>query len=109
MTIREKLEAIRAAEERNAVRVREFTENNSGKEGHEMKHRYTVTYYLSDEQEARLVALTARYNRLLGGMITPEGMLESLLVTGSAYVIDERMNGICAALDAAEEKGEGQR
>ena len=74
-----------------------------------MKHRYIVDYYLSDEQEERLVALTERYNRLFSGTFDTAWMLENLLVTGSAYVIDERMNGFCAALDAAEEKGEGQR
>ena len=69
-----------------------------------MKH-YTVTYVLSEEQEARLFALTARYNRVLSMQITTADMLESLLLTGSAHVIDERMTGICAALDAAEQKG----
>lgn len=73
-----------------------------------MLHEHTITYQLTDEQEARLMALTMRYNRLLHGGeagITPDGLLSSLLVTGSALLIDERMAGVTAALDAAEPKG----
>lgn len=74
-----------------------------------MKHEHTITYTLTDEQEARLMALTLRYNRIVlpgtGVNVTAEGLLSCLLLTGSAMLIDERMNGIAAALDAAEERG----
>ena len=74
-----------------------------------MQHEHTITYHLTDEQEARLMALTVRYNRIVmpgtGKGVTAEGLLSSLLLAGSALMIDERMNGIAAALDAAEERG----
>lgn len=69
-----------------------------------MLHEYKITYSLTDEQEAALVALAARYNRILRTGITAEGLLSSLLLTGSAHVIDERLTGLRAALDAAEAK-----
>lgn len=74
-----------------------------------MAHNYTITFKLTEEQVARLMALTVRYNRLLhngDGEITALGLLESLLTAGSAKLIDERMAGIGAVLDAAEGGGE---
>lgn len=71
-----------------------------------MLHEHTITYALSDEQEAMLMALTARYNRVIGLSITPAGLLESLLTVGSALLIDERMLGLRAALDTAEDERE---
>ena len=75
-----------------------------------MLHEHTITYFLNDEQEARLMALTARYNRLgMGKAVTAEELMNSLLLAGSALMIDERMNGIAAVLDAAETRGGGER
>lgn len=74
-----------------------------------MAHNYTITFWLSEEQEARLMALTLRYNRLMHnvvGEITAPGLLESLLKAGASRLIDERMAGIGAVLDAAEGGGE---
>ena len=67
---------------------------------------YSINYRLTEEQEARLMALTVRYNRALslpdGAAISMEGLLSSLMLVGSARLIDERMNGISAALEAME-------
>ena len=69
-----------------------------------MLHEYYITFHLNDAQVARLVALTAQYNRIIGSTVTPEGLLESLLTTGSSHTIDERMAGIAAALEAEEKR-----
>lgn len=74
-----------------------------------MNHEYNITFTLTEEQQARLMALTLRYNRAMempgGGAITAEGLLTSLLTPGSEKLIDERMNGVGAALDAMERRG----
>ena len=73
-----------------------------------MNHPYIITFNLTDEQEARLMALTQRFNSCMGANITMNGMLESLLVTGSAMLIDERMTGISTALDLEQQRREAE-
>ena len=74
-----------------------------------MDHDYRITFTLTEEQQARLMALTIRYNRALGVHadmgITAEGLLSSLLTAGFASLIDERMRGVSATLDAMEQRG----
>ena len=73
-----------------------------------MTHPYIITFQLTDDQEARLLALTQRFNNCMGANITMDGLLESLLVAGSAMLIDERMTGIGAALDLEYQRREAE-
>lgn len=73
-----------------------------------MNHPYTITFHLTDDQEARLLTLTQRFNSCMGANITMIRLLESLLVTGSAMLIDERMTGISAALDLEQQRREAE-
>lgn len=75
-----------------------------------MKHEHTVTVALTEEQEARLLALTVRLNRVAssgGTVINVDKLLRMLILNGSMAQIEERMNGISAALAAMEAAQEG--
>ena len=73
-----------------------------------MMHEHVIAYQLTDEQEARLRALTVRYNRILHAdgnqAVSDDDMLSILVLPGSGLQIDERMASIVAALDAAERR-----
>lgn len=70
-----------------------------------MLHEHKITYRLTDEQEARLFSLAARFNRATDGNMDPDGMLHSLLnVYGSCNLINDRMDAMSAALDAIERR-----
>jgi hypothetical protein len=73
-----------------------------------MMHEHVIAYQLTDEQEARLMALTVRYNRILHAddnqAVSADDMLSILVLPGSGLQVDERMAGIVAALDAAERR-----
>lgn len=75
-----------------------------------MKHEHTVTVALTEEQEARLLALTVRLNRVAangGEVVNVDKLLRMLILNGSMAQIEERMNGISAALTAMEAAQEG--
>lgn len=73
-----------------------------------MMHEHVIVYQLTDKQEARLMALTVRYNRILHAddnmAVSADDMLSILVLPGSGLQVDERMAGIVAALDAAERR-----
>ncbi len=51
---------------------------------------YTITYRLTEEQEKRLQAITAEYNRK-GHSISKEALMESLLLLGRDALIERKL------------------
>ena len=72
-----------------------------------MLHEYTVTYCLTDEQDARLKALTERFNRVMHTGNTPEALLDGLMKIGSVMLVNERMDDLSGDLVMAEAHMEG--
>ena len=69
---------------------------------------YKITYRLSEEQEAVLMALTVRLNTLMGTDITPLQVIGELLTVDTAKNIEARMAGFQAALNAVEAQRDGE-
>ena len=60
-----------------------------------MLHKYTVTYYLDDEQEKRVMELNQRCNSLMPEGLnqnTPESFFEFLMREGSVSEITQRLD-----------------
>jgi len=51
----------------------------------------SVTYSLTSDQAGKLDALTALYNERAKAKQTPEEFFKSIMLAGSALVIDERL------------------
>lgn len=60
---------------------------------------YSVTYYLTDEQERRLQEVTAMYNKL-SKELTPEKHFALLMLIGSDKIIDNNLAFVKTQLDA---------
>lgn len=55
-------------------------------------HTYQITYTLTDAQQRELEAIVTACNQQRATDLTPEGLLETILTTGSAHMIDERLS-----------------
>lgn len=60
---------------------------------------YTVTYYLSEEQEKHLKEITAKHNEI-SGELTPERCFALLMLFGSDRIIDSNLALAKMQLDA---------
>lgn len=74
-----------------------------------MLYKHTVTYELTEGQEAMLRALTERYNKVMNrdGMAnhSADELLASMMTLGCAHIIKERMDMMAEALDRIEARG----
>ena len=68
---------------------------------------HNVTFELSNEQEARLLAITRRFNVAADFPMDAEELLTSVLTVDVRRLIDERLNGFDAALTALEASDRG--
>ena len=68
---------------------------------------YTVRYCLTDEQDARLRALTERFNRVVGTDNTPEAVLDAMMTVGSVEGIEEHLEKMDRTLSGVEAGMEG--
>ncbi len=68
---------------------------------------YTVRYYLTDEQDARLRALTERFNRVMGTDNEPGTVLDAMMTVGSAKGIERHLEEMDRTLSGVEAKMEG--